>query len=74
MLKIYGKEGCSKCIEIKKKLEKENIEFEYIQDEKIMVTVARELMAKGGLVEQIAPIIMKDGKQIKHENLLERNR
>jgi glutaredoxin len=72
VLKIYGKEGCSKCIEIKKKLEKENIEFEYIQDEKTMVTLARELMSKGQLVEQIAPIIIKDGKQIKHENLLER--
>lgn len=66
MLLVYGKTGCSKCVEVKKKLEESGVEFEYKEDEKTMVTLARELMSKGQLVEQIAPIIIKDGKQIKH--------
>jgi glutaredoxin len=69
MLFVYGKTGCSKCIEIKKKLEENGIDFEYKEDEKTMVTLARELMSKGELVEQVAPIIIKDGKQIKHSDI-----
>ncbi len=69
MIFVYGKIGCSKCVEIKKKLEESGVEFEYKEDEKTMVTLARELMSKGELVEQVAPIIIKDGKQIKHSEI-----
>lgn len=52
-----------------KNLEESGVEFEYKEDEKTMVTLARELMSKGELVEQVAPIIIKDGKQIKHSHI-----
>ena len=40
MIKVYGKENCSKCLSLKNILIDRNIEFEYIEDMKILMIVA----------------------------------
>ena len=40
MIKVYGKENCSKCLSLKNILTDRNIEFEYIEDMKILMIVA----------------------------------
>lgn len=40
MIKVYGKENCSKCEELKSKLNNMGIEYEYIQDLKTLMMVA----------------------------------
>ena len=40
MIKVFGKEGCSKCDSLKKTLDNRGIEYEYIQDLKTLMTVA----------------------------------
>lgn len=73
MIKVYGKDGCSKCVEINKILTDRGIEFEYIKDEKALMDKAIELRQAGKLIEQVAPIIIKNEKQIKHSEVGEIN-
>ena len=40
MIKVYGKENCSKCTSLKNILASRNIEFEYIEDLKTLMIVA----------------------------------
>ena len=40
MIKVYGKENCSKCLSLKGILTDKNIEFEYIEDLKTLRMVA----------------------------------
>ena len=40
MIKVYGKENCSKCLSLKEILTDKNIEFEYIEDLKTLMMVA----------------------------------
>jgi len=40
MIKVYGKENCSKCTSLKGILTDRNIEFEYIEDMKTLMIVA----------------------------------
>lgn len=40
MIKIYGKENCSKCSELKMILENKGLEFEYLQDIKALRVAA----------------------------------
>ena len=42
MIKVYGKENCSKCLSLKGILTDKNIEFEYIEDLKTLMMVARK--------------------------------
>ena len=69
MIYVYGKTGCDKCIEIKKKLEEQEKEFEYFEDDALMATTARELMASGKLKERLAPLVLLDGEQIIHSEI-----
>ena len=40
MIKVYGKENCSKCLSLKGSLTDKNIELEYIEDLKTLMMVA----------------------------------
>ena len=40
MIKVYGKENCSKCVSLKSILKNKNLDFEYIEDMKTLMIVA----------------------------------
>lgn len=40
MVKVYGKENCSKCNSLKNILNEKNVDFEYIEDLKALMIVA----------------------------------
>lgn len=40
MIKVYGKENCSKCNSLKNILENKNLDFEYFDDIKTLMIVA----------------------------------
>ncbi|MHD0316024.1 glutaredoxin family protein [Fusobacterium sp. THCT1E2] len=65
MIKVFGKEGCSKCESLKKTLDNKGIEYEYIQDLKILMTVA----SKNRIMS--APVIERDGEYYPMEKFLE---
>ena len=65
MVKVFGKEGCSKCESLKKILDNQGIEYEYIQDLKTLMTVA----SKARIMS--APVVEKDGKHYTMESFLE---
>lgn len=65
MIKVFGKEGCSKCDSLKKTLDNRGIEYEYIQDLKTLMTVA----SKNRIMS--ASVIEKDGKYYPMEKFLE---
>ncbi|WP_297597991.1 glutaredoxin family protein [uncultured Cetobacterium sp.] len=65
MIKIYGKENCSKCELLKKTLEDKKIEFEYIQDLKTLMMVA----SKARIMS--APVVEYSEKFYTMENFLE---
>jgi len=69
MIKVYGKENCPNCDKIKLELERIGIEFEYIKDDKLATEIALGLRSDGKLIEMIAPIVVKDGLQIKHKDI-----
>lgn len=50
MIKVYGKENCSKCIFLKGILIDRNIEFEYIEDMKIFMIVVSKVRIMSVLV------------------------
>lgn len=45
------------------------LDFEYLVDDKKTMEKAIELKNKGELVEMIAPLVIVDGKQIKHKDI-----
>ncbi|MCF2626289.1 glutaredoxin family protein [Fusobacterium perfoetens] len=65
MIKIYGKENCSRCETLKRTLEREGIEFEYTQDLKALMTAA----SKARIMS--APVVEKDGEFYPMEKFLE---
>ena len=65
MIKVFGKEGCSKCESLKRTLDNKGIEYEDIQDLKTLMTVA----SKNRIMS--APVIEKDGEYYTMEKLLE---
>jgi len=66
MIEIYGMEGCRKCSEIVALAESSNIEFSYTKDKNTVISLAKKLQESGELLEQIAPLILKNKKQITH--------
>ena len=66
---VYSKNNCPNCDRIKKVLEDNGVEFEYIKDDVKIMEVALELRNNNKLVEMNAPIIMVDGVQIKHTDV-----
>lgn len=56
MLKVYGKENCSQCEELKGILQNKGIQFEYILDMRQLRIVA----SKAKIMS--APVVEKDGK------------
>ncbi|MBC2850359.1 MULTISPECIES: glutaredoxin family protein [unclassified Cetobacterium] len=65
MIKVYGKENCSKCDNLKRILEEKGIEFEYIQDLKTLMMVA----SKARIMS--APVVEYNGKVYSMEAFLE---
>lgn len=65
MIKVYGKEGCSKCENLKGILNSKGIEYEYIQDLKTLMMVA----SKARIMS--APVVEKDGNFYTMEKFLE---
>ena len=65
MIKVYGKENCSKCESLKKILEKKEIEYEYNDDLKTLMIVA----SKARIMS--APVIERDGNFYTMEKFLE---
>ena len=56
MINIYGKKGCGQCEAIKNILKEKNIEFNYNDDMKTLMTVGSKTKIMS------APIIEEDGK------------
>lgn len=65
MIKVYGKEGCSKCENLKGILNNKGVEYEYIQDLKTLMMVA----SKARIMS--APVVEKDGNLYTMEKFLE---
>lgn len=72
-IKIYGKDNCKKCDQIKKKLNALNnlsIDYVYFSDEKLLQEKVLELKKENKLIEMVAPIILIDELQIKHSEFI----
>ena len=65
MIKVFGKEDCSKCETLKKILDDKGLEYEYTQDLKTLMIVA----SKARIMS--APVVEKDGKYYSMESFLE---
>lgn len=65
MIKVYGKDNCSKCNNLKEILMEKGINFEYIEDLKTLMIVA----SKARIMS--APVIEKDNKFYSMESFLE---
>lgn len=65
MIKIFGKDGCSKCESMKKILDDKGMEYEYTNNLKTLMTVA----SKARIMS--APVIEKEGKYYTMEQFLE---
>lgn len=65
MIKIFGKDDCSKCEKIKTILDEKNIPYEYVEDLKTLMIVA----SKARIMS--APVIEKDNKFYTMESFLE---
>lgn len=65
MIKVYGKENCSKCETIKKILDEKNIGYEYFEDLKTLMIVG----SKARIMS--APIIEMNDKFYSLESFLE---
>lgn len=65
MLKVYGKTNCSKCQTLKNILDEKKVDYEYIEDLKILMMVA----SKARIMS--APVVEKDGKCYTMEQFLE---
>ena len=65
MIKVYGKENCSKCLSLKGILTDKNIEFEYIEDLKTLMMVA----SKARIMS--APVVVYNDNVYTMEKILE---
>lgn len=65
MIKIFGKESCSRCESLKRTLDSRGIEYEYTKDLKALMTAA----SKARIMS--APVVEKDGKLYTMEKFLE---
>ncbi|MGY0393765.1 MULTISPECIES: glutaredoxin domain-containing protein [unclassified Fusobacterium] len=65
MIKIYGKENCSRCQTIKGILDEKKVAYEYSDDLKTLMTVA----SKARIMS--APVVEKDGQYYTMEQFLE---
>lgn len=65
MLKVYGKENCTKCESLKKILDTKEVGYEYIEDLKTLMIVA----SKARIMS--APVVEQNGKFYSMENFLE---
>lgn len=65
MIKIYGKENCSRCESLKRTLDRKGIEYEYTQDLKTLMMIA----SKARIMS--APVVEKDGEIYTMEKFLE---
>jgi len=69
MVDVYSKANCPNCVKIKNELDSMNVDYNYYTDELYLTEKAIELKTNGELIEMIAPLIIKDGKQIKHKEI-----
>ncbi|MDO4589020.1 MAG: glutaredoxin domain-containing protein [Fusobacterium sp.] len=65
MIKVYGKQGCTKCESLKNILNDKGMEYEYIEDLKTLMMVA----SKARIMS--APVVEKDGNFYTMEKFLE---
>lgn len=65
MIKVYGKQGCTKCESLKNILNNKGMEYEYIEDLKTLMMVA----SKARIMS--APVVEKDGNFYTMEKFLE---
>lgn len=56
------------CDKIKNMAENSGLEFTFEKNDDKIMELAMDLKNKGKLIEMIAPIILKDGEQIRHED------
>jgi len=65
MIKVYGKENCPRCVELKLILEDKGLEFEYLQDMKQLRMAASKARV------MMAPVVEYNGEFLGMENFLE---
>lgn len=65
MIKVYGKNNCSRCQILKNRLDEMKIDYEYIEDLKTLMMVA----SKARIMS--APVVEKDEKIYTMEQFLE---
>lgn len=65
MLKIYGKDDCSRCERLKYYLNERKIPYEYILDKKELMILASKARITS------APVIVLDGKIYSFESYIE---
>lgn len=65
MIRVFGKENCSKCETLKKILDDKGLEYEYTKDLKQLMIVA----SKARIMS--APVVERGGKYYSMESFLE---
>lgn len=65
MIKVYGKEDCSRCVSLKNILSDKKLNFEYFEDMKTLMIIA----SKARIMS--APIVEFEGKIYSMEKFLE---
>jgi len=65
MIKVYGKENCPRCVELKLTLEDKGLEFEYLQDMKQLRIAASKARVMA------APVVEYNGEFLAMEKFLE---
>lgn len=64
MIKVYGKENCPRCVELKLMLEDKGINFEYLQDMKQLRMAASKARV------MMAPVVEYNGEFMGMEDFL----
>lgn len=65
MIKVYGKNNCSRCQILKNRLDEKKVDYEYSEDLKTLMMVA----SKARIMS--APVVEKDDKIYTMEQFLE---
>ncbi len=65
MIKVYGKEKCPRCSELKIILQDKGLDFEYLQDMKALRIAASKARV------MMAPVVEYNGKFLDMESFLE---
>lgn len=68
-IEVYGQQDCSKCTDIKNKIDGMGLDYSYVEDREVTNSKALELRRLGGLVEMMSPIVIVDGVQVKHRDV-----